>query len=242
MAGSCSLSTGSEKVMEEMEEELSKHLIYHREGSQRLLAVKPLKVTYIGRTKNIQCFLALMIPLCVDQISFCCLCRNSRPESGRWNEVINVKKYLRFSDLAVFLSKVWWRRPHCFISTHALRSWVSKHFPWRLDHWEHFITSVMDTGACAHIYCLKPLRVISQSPSPLSFTSFLIFSLKLFFSVDCDNEKQDPLVLYCFTNTGSIHCVRFQRPFRKEMKTRWELVMKTEAVSISRNAFLPLFY
>lgn len=100
-----------------------------------------------------------MIPLCVDQISFCCLWRNDRPESSRWNELINVKKNLRFSDLAVFLPKAWWCRKTLilsFISTRAWRVSVGKHFPSRLDRWALFITSVMDT--CLHIYFFEASR------------------------------------------------------------------------------------
>lgn len=100
-----------------------------------------------------------MISLCVDQIGFCCLWRNDRPESSRWNELINVKKNLRFSDLAVFLPKAWWCRKTLilsFISTRAWRVSVGKHFPSRLDRWELFITSVMDT--CLHIYFFEASR------------------------------------------------------------------------------------
>lgn len=148
-----------------------------------------------------------MIPLCVDQISFCCLLRNSRPESGRLDELINVKKNLRFSDLAVFLPKAWWRRQTliCFISTHAQRAWVSKHFPWRLDCWELFITSVMDTCVsvyvCVLIYCWKPLRVISQSSSPLSFTSFssCLFGLSFLWTMTMKNK-----ILKCFTASRTL--------------------------------------
>lgn len=167
---------------------------------------------------------------------------DARPESSRWNELLNVKKNLRFSDLAIFLPKAWWRRQTLirFISTHAHIAWVGKHFPWRLDRWGLFITSVMDTCVCVCMYIfIYYIFIYSSLLCP--WLPFSYCHLKLFFCGLWQWKTRSLNALLLHEHWIDSLC-GFQRPFRKEMKTRWELVMKTEAVFISRNAFLPLFY
>lgn len=137
-------------------------------------------------------------------ISFCCLWRNGRPEHSRWDELINAKKNLRFSDLAVFLPKAWWRRQTLirFISTHAQRAWVGKHFPWRLDSWELFITSGMDMCVCMCIFIVRSLSESFLSPPllcPSLLFSFCLLKLSFLWTVTMKTK-----ILKCFTASRTL--------------------------------------